>query len=98
MMDASNTLIEELKIFLKSILSWLITFGVLSVIFFSYPVHKSVSVIVFERVRHDLLPDNVQLVTTNPMGAFTAQIMLSLLLGFLATTPYFLYKLTQYLK
>lgn len=98
MIDSSNTLIVELKIFLKSILSWLIAFGVLTVFFFSYPTDHSISVMVFNKIRHDLLPSNVELLATNPMSGFTTQVLLSAMLGFLASTPYFIYKIINYLK
>ncbi len=58
---------------------------------------NSFSVQVFNRIRQDLLPSNVQLVVTNPISAFAAQISLSLLLGFLFTTPLLIYKIITYI-
>jgi sec-independent protein translocase protein TatC len=66
--------------------------------FLPLPTENSFSVQVFKRIRSDLLPSNVQLIATNPMSAFIAQILLSLLLGFLLTTPFFLYKIIMYLR
>ena len=58
---------------------------------------KSFSVQIFNIIRHDLLPPDVQLIVTNPMSAFTAQITLSLSLGFLITFPILIYRTITYL-
>jgi sec-independent protein translocase protein TatC len=59
---------------------------------------SSFSVQVFNQIRYDLLPSNVQLIVTNPMSAFVAQMSISLLLGFLFTTPLLIYKVITYLR
>jgi len=108
------TLIEELRIFLKSILHWIYSFVGFSFFFFLFgfktvtiwgkdyvlpmPDANSFSVQVFTKVRHDLLPPDVQLIVTNPMSAFVWQILLSMILSFLFTTPLFLYKIIMYLQ
>ncbi len=66
--------------------------------FLPLPTENSFSVQVFKKVSRDLLPSDVQLVATNPMSAFISQILLSLLLSFLLTVPFFLYKIIMYLR
>lgn len=108
------TLIEELKIFLKSILHWIYCFICFSLFFFLFglktvtisgknyllpmPDANSLSVQIFNLVRHNLLPPDVQLIVTNPMSAFVLQILLALLLSFLVTVPLFIYKIITYLQ
>jgi len=108
------TFLEELKIFIKHIVHWIFYFAAFSFFFFFFglkklmifgkeyflplPMENSFSVQAFNQMRHDLLPQGVELVTTNPMSAFIAQISFSLLLGFLFTTPIFIYKIITYLR
>lgn len=108
------TFLNELKIFTRHILYWIVAFVGFSIFFFTFglkeitifgkelflllPTENSFSVQVFNRISQDLLPANVQLVTTNPMSAFLAQIILSMLLGFLVTIPLFIYKIIMYLR
>lgn len=108
------TLIEELAVFARNILHCLYAFAGFSVLFFScglktvtilgrtyripFPMERSFSVEVFNRMRADVLPQGVQLVVTDPMNAFIAQILLSLLLGAFATFPFFLYRFILYVR
>ncbi|OGZ31523.1 MAG: hypothetical protein A3H02_02330 [Candidatus Niyogibacteria bacterium RIFCSPLOWO2_12_FULL_41_13] len=107
------TLLEELKIFAKHILYWIFSFIGFSFFLFIFgfkkmaifgqnyilplPTENSFSVQVFNKIRQDLLPPDVQLVVTNPMSAFVSQILLSMLLSFLLTAPLFMYKIITYL-
>ncbi len=108
------TFLEELKIFLKHIAHWIFYFAAFSFFFFLFglkklvifgneyflplPTENSFSVQIFNQMRRDLLPPGVELVTTNPMSAFTSQVSFSLLLGFLSTIPLFTYKIIMYLR
>ena len=108
------TLLEELKIFIKHILHWIYYFVGFSFLFFLFglkkiaifgknyflplPTQDSFSVQVFNKIRYDLLPPGVQLIVTNPMSAFVSQILLSILLGFLLTFPFFIYKIILYIQ
>lgn len=108
------TLFEEIKIFLKNILYWIYSFVGFSFFFFAFgfkevvvfrksyvlPVltQNSFSVQVFNMIKRDLVPPGVQLVVTNPMSAFVSQILLSILLGFIATLPFFIYKIILYIQ
>lgn len=105
---------KELKIFVKSIFYWILSFVGFSFFFFAFglkkaaifgesyllplPTENSFSAQIFKKIRHDLLPPDVQLIATNPMSAFISQILLSLMLSFLVTTPFFLYKIITYLR
>ncbi len=108
------TLLEELKIFIKHILYWIFSFVGFSLFFFLFgfkkvaifgkdyflplPTQNSFSVQVFNKITYDLLPPGVQLVVTNPMSAFVSQILLSMLLSFLLTIPFFIYKIILYIQ
>lgn len=108
------TLFEELKIFVKNILHWIYSFVFFSFFFFIFglkeviisgkkyflllPASDSLSVQIFNKIKHDLLPPDVQLIVTNPMSAFVSQILLSILLGFLATIPLFIYRIILYIQ
>lgn len=58
---------------------------------------NSLAVQVFNKIRIDLLPSNVQLITTNPITAFSSQVSLSIFLAFIFTLPLLLYKIILYL-
>ena len=108
------TFFQQLKIFINHILYWIYSFIGLSFFFFLFgfkkiaifgkefffllPSENSFAVLVFNKISQDLLPTGVQLITTNPISAFVSQILLSMLLGFLATVPLFIYKIIMYLS
>ena len=48
-------------------------------------------------IQEDLLPQGVELIVTNPLSAFLAQVIVSLLMAFIVTLPYFFYKMFGYL-
>ena len=89
-------ILEEVKEFFKSISYWIYSLVGFSFFFFLFG-HPSFSVQVFQKIESDLLPRGVQLVVTNPMSAFVSQILLSLLLAFIITFPFFLYQIMKYL-
>ena len=106
--------LKELKIFAKHIFYWIISFAGFSIFFFGFglkkivifgqevflflPSENSFTAQAFNMIRADLLPPDVKLLATNPMSAFVAQILLSMLLSFLLTTPFFIYKIILYLR
>lgn len=106
-------LIEEIKEFVKGILSWIYVFVGFLFFFFSFglkeieilgkslwfplPTAHSFSSQFFKLIQERLLPSGVQLIVTNPLSAFLAQIMASLLLSFVLTLPFLLYKIMKYL-
>ena len=104
---------EELWIFIRTIINWIYTFIGFSFFFFTFglkhvmlfgndyilplPSDNSFCVQIFNIIRYDVLPQNVQLIVTNPMSAFVSQITLALLLGFLVTVPLFIYSIIMYI-
>ena len=105
---------QEFREFGKSILPWLYFFLAFSVFFFvlglkeieifgknlllPLPTINSFSAQFFERIQQDLVPNGVQLIVTNPLSAFLAQVLVSLLMAFICTFPLFLYKMISYLS
>ncbi|MCX6751588.1 MAG: twin-arginine translocase subunit TatC [Candidatus Nomurabacteria bacterium] len=108
------TILDELKKFFKNIMYWVFSFLGFSILFFSFglknvvlfgknlilplPAENSFSVIIFNKIQTDLLPPNVHLVVTDFLSGFTAQIILSLLLAFIITFPFLLYRVIKYLS
>lgn len=106
--------LKELKIFAKHIFYWVISFVGFSIFFFGFglkkivifgqerflplPSENSFTAQVFNKIGADLLPPDVKLLATNPISAFVAQILLSMLLSFLLTTPFFIYKIILYFR
>lgn len=90
-------ILEELREFFKNILNWVYVFIGFSFSFFLFPLSDSLSVQVFRKIQLDLLPQGVQLIVTNPMSAFISQMLLAVLLAFVITFPFLLYKIIKYL-
>lgn len=106
-------LVDEFKIFIKKILYWILSlfgFSFLFLIFgigevnvfgrtfdFIVPSKISFSVEAFNIIQKGLLPSGIQLVVTNPMSAFVAQVLLSIVLSFLVTLPFLLYGIISYI-
>lgn len=105
-------LLQELKIFIKNILPWvysLIGFSLFFSIFslgrvaiygrnFILPVfsNTSISVQVFKMIERDFVPSGVQLIVTNPWSGFIVQLEVVLILAFITTLPFLLYKIIKY--
>ncbi len=94
--------LKEVMIFGRNIFVPLPTKDAFSLLFgknfhSSFFSEHSLTIQVFNKITRDLLPSNVQLIATNPMSAFISQIYLSVLLGFLLTIPFFIYKIIVYL-
>jgi sec-independent protein translocase protein TatC len=108
------TLLQELKIFLKNIVSWGYSLIGFSVFFSLFGLHKvaihgwnfilptfsgdSFSVQVFKKLEREFVPSGVQLIVTNPWSGFIAQLKIVVILAFIITFPYFLYKIIKYLS
>lgn len=105
---------KEFKKFIKSILFWiyfLIGFSFFFFLFglkeigifgrrflFPLPVEHSFSIQIFKKIQQDFLPAGVQLIVTNPLSAFLAQVLISILLAVALTFPFFLYGIIKYLS
>lgn len=108
------TLFQEFKIFIKNIATWIYSligfslffslFGLRRVVIygkdFILPVFSdnSFSVQVFKMIERDFVPSGVQLIVTNPWSGFIAQLEIVLILAFITTFPFLLYKIIKYLS
>lgn len=106
--------IQELKTLKEHILSWLLSFVIISFAIFAIGLSKvkifgfdflipvfsqqSLATIFFDLIRRDLLPEGVKLIAVSPVSAFVSQVTVSLLLAFILTFPFFLFKLSGYLS
>jgi len=106
--------LEELKELKKVFLPWIIILFLLSVFFFGFGLQKaelfgqsvyyphpslhSISAYFLETASQNLLPEGVKIVTLNPLNAFLALMIISLVLSFIVSFPFFLYKLIRYLS
>ena len=102
--------LNELRKFLLPCLGVFLAFSALCFVFgitqielfgesfyFLVPTFKSFSVQFLEIIKENLLPEGVQLIATNPLNAFFAQITVSLFLGLVFSLPFILYKFIKYL-
>jgi sec-independent protein translocase protein TatC len=108
------TLLEELKIFLKNILHWIYAFTGFSLFFFIFglekvvifsrnyflpiPSENSFVVQIFKVIQTKFVPEGVRLIVTNPMSGFVVQLEITLILAFIATFPFFLYRIIKYIS
>lgn len=66
--------------------------------FLPLPTIYSISTQFFEKIQKDLVPSGVTLIVTDPLSAFSAQILISLCLALLVSFPFLLYQLIKYLS
>jgi len=88
---------EELNELKRIIIPCLIVFVCLAAFFFVFPFSVPFSAKLLTIMKQDLLSPTVKLITTNPLNAFLAQMMVSLFLALLAGLPFYLYKIIKYL-
>ncbi len=62
------------------------------------PAIDSVSMSIFNRIQHDLLPPNIKILITDPVHAILVQVDISLFFAFIVSLPVFLFRLVSYLK
>jgi len=87
--------VNELK---KTFLPWLYVFLAFTIFFFILPSPlNSFSAQFFYKIQEYLLPKGMQLIATNPLTPFLAQMTVALFLGFILTLPFLLYKIIKYL-
>lgn len=105
---------EELNELRKSFLPWILFLLFLTFFFFGFGIQQteifglsiyyphpsfySISAYFLETARQDLLSEEIRIVTLNPLNAFLALMIISLLLAFIFSSPFFLYKLIRYLS
>mgnify|MGYP001594094625 CR=1 FL=1 len=109
-----NLYLQELRLFIRNFTEWAILFLVFTVFFFTFglkevivadrvfslplPSNPSFAAELFNYMTLDLIPEGVTLVVTSPLTAFVVQVKMALLLAFIFTLPFFLYRLIQYLS
>ncbi len=106
--------IQELKTLKDHILSWLLSFVIISFAIFAVGLQNvqifgfdillpafsqnSLAAIFFDLIKNDLLPEGVKLVATSPLAAFVSEIKISVFLGFILTFPFLVLKISGYLS
>lgn len=104
---------EELRVFGKGMLVWLIFWLIFSGIFFFFGLQKveifnkellvpwlnnnSFAILFFEKIRNQVLPPDVQLVVLSPLSAFLGQMTISFFLGFFCALPLGFYKILNFI-
>jgi|SRR3989344_503409 len=108
------TLLEELKLFIKSILHWIYALIGFSFFFFLFGLRTvtiygkdvmlplvggdSFAVQFFKIMQNDFMPSGVALIVTSPMSGFITQVELAMTLAFIVVSPLFLYRIMKYLS
>jgi sec-independent protein translocase protein TatC len=67
-------------------------------IYFPLPSTDSFSSQIFKTIQQNLLPDGVQLIVTNPLSAFWAQMLVSLSLSLVITLPILFWGIIKYIS
>jgi len=104
--------LNEIRLFIRHFAEWgfllimftifFFTFGLKEVTFigktflFPLPSRLSFAAEFFNHITTALVPSGVTLIVTNPLTAFIAQVKIALLMAFLLTLPFLLYKLIAY--
>jgi sec-independent protein translocase protein TatC len=105
---------DELKELKKIFIPWIYIFGVLAVVFFSLgfkkvqlfgasfyaiaPSSKTIAAEAFLKMRESLVPPGVEFIVTEPVSAFVVQVGIALMLSFILTSPFFFYRLANYVS
>lgn len=67
-------------------------------IFLPIPAIDSISLSIFNKVQHDLLPKDIKILIIDPIHALLVQINISMFFAFLISLPILLYRIVSYLK
>lgn len=81
--------INELR---KILFIWAVIFAAASILFFPF------SLGIFQKIYSDLVPNNIEMLITNPLNPFFIQIKVSLFLAFIVSLPILLFKFIKYLS
>lgn len=87
-----NTMFTELRALQTAILPWLLSFAGVSAWAFAVPAP-----LLIQRVRRDLLPPDVTLVSLSPADGFVSRVWISLLLAAIVTSPLLILRLAEFL-
>src|SRR3989344_975090 len=108
------TLLQEFKIFIKSIISWIYALVAFALFFSFFGLNRvaiygrdlilptlskdSLSIQAFKMMERDLVPPGVQLIVTDPWSGFVVQLEITFILAFIASFPFLLYKIIRYIS
>jgi len=96
-MDWKYGVKRELGFIRNIFIPWIYAFATLTVIFFAFPLSSPIAVNLLRYTEFKLLPENVNFIVTSPTTAFVATSWLAILLSFVITLPYLLFKISAYL-
>lgn len=88
------------KTLFPAVLVFALSFIILMVFKFDplpHPAIDSISLSIFNKIQHDLLPKDIKILITDPLHALLVQIDISLFFAFLISLPVLLYQTTNYL-
>lgn len=87
-----NSIFTELRVLQNALLPWLISLAAASAYAFAGP-----SPLLIQRVRRDLLPPDVTLVSLSPADGFITRVWVSLLLAAVVTSPILIIRVAEFL-
>lgn len=67
-------------------------------VFLPIPELNSLSLSLFQKIQHDLLPSGIKVLVTSPLNALMVQLNVSLFFAFLISLPILLYRVVSYLS
>lgn len=93
------SLLSELHALQRALVPWLVSLAAVGAYTFAGPSpwQTPVSAIFIQRVRRDLLPADVTLVSLSPADGFVTRVWVSLLLAVVATSPLLILRLAAFL-
>lgn len=97
---------QEIDILRKTFMPVLLVFAVTFIFLMAFkiqngipvPAIDSVSLSIFNKIQHDLLPPNIKILVTDPVHALLVQIDISFFFAFLISFPILLYRAVFYLS
>lgn len=94
-----NNIFTELHALQNALVPWLASLAAVSAYAFAGPSpwQTPVSSIFIQRLRRDLLPADVTLVSLSPADGFVSRVWISLLLAVVATSPLLIFRLAAFL-
>lgn len=94
-----NSIFSELQALQNALLPWLISLTAVFTYAFAGPSPwgRPVSALLIQRVRRDLLPADVALVSLSPADGFVSRVWVSLLLAVVITSPLLIFRLAAFL-
>ncbi|MBX4181413.1 twin-arginine translocase subunit TatC [Candidatus Parcubacteria bacterium] len=92
-------MINEFRTIVRGLMWWASILIVCSFVFLlPLKSHQSLSVLVFQELKSRFLPEGVELVVTNPLSAFLAEMTISVSLSFIVSMPFLIYSMARYLS